>query len=236
MSRLVLLLRRMLWAVLEDFVTHLSGPLGWRARTWYWRCRVRSCGQGVNFGVGVRIYNPEYVAIGDNCWIDDYVIILAGPPIEGQRHVAYKSNEQYTGELGEVRIGDRVHIAPFVLLSGHGGLDVGSDTTVASGAKVFSFSHHYSSKERSDSPEAPFCFSSRAPEHRQALICAPVVIGQASAVGLNAVVLPGSSIGSGSWLSVGATALGDYPAGQIIISAGAGTVMKPRWRTGGAGA
>jgi len=228
MTRANSLSKRIALAVLEDTVRNLTGPVGHRLRALYWRSRLRSMGRGVTIGIGVKIQNPEYVSIGDDTWIDDYVIILAGPVSRGERHIVERKNPDYAGREGEVHIGARCHIAPFVICSGHAGLSIGADSGVASGAKLYSLSHHVANKTAPDTREQPYLWSPRVPGSRQTLIAGPIVLETATGIGLNTVVLPGSTIESGSLIGIGVTVSGRVRSG-VTVSAVAGTREKDRW-------
>lgn len=180
----------------------LPSPLGFKLRYRYYKRRLKYLGKNVQIDIGVCIQNPQYVSIGDNTWIDKYVILLAGKPYEGKRKIYRKSNHKFKGEEGELIIGHNTHIAPYVLISGMGGTYIGSNLTIASGSKIYSLSHHY--RNLADPYDNyNYKFSSMAPEEEQALISAPVVIGDNSALGLNSVVLPGVTIGRNSWVGAG---------------------------------
>ena len=214
-SRMMRLLSSTVHATGEDMLRSVSGPVGERLRREYWRTRLRSMGKGVRIGVGVQIVGSAYISLGDDVWLDDYTILLAGPPQESGRVVRIRSNPSYEGQPGELRIGSRTHIAPHVVLSAHGGLSIGSDSGVASGARVYSLSHHFRSSEFPRDKESPYAFSPLAPPSQQSMLQGPVVLEDYSAVGLNAVVLPGSTIGRGAWLGVGGVLMGSLPAGTI---------------------
>jgi len=207
------------WGLVGWMVSSWPEPLGPRWRYAYWKRRLRSLGANVRFGVGVRIYGPDWVSIGDNCWIDDYVIIVAGPVSFAGEHVRRKANPAFPHREGEVVIGEQVHIAPFVLLQGHGGLSVGNCLTVAAGAKLYSLSHHYRDLTGESPSDVIWKFVGLAPRAEQSLICAPTVIQDNAAVGLNAVVLPGSTVGRNSWL--GAQSLLQGELAPDVIAAGA---------------
>jgi galactoside O-acetyltransferase len=185
-------------------------------------------GKRVRFGVGVRIYNPGWVQIGDGCWIDDYAIILAGPALEGGRYVHYKPNPKFTAQVGEVVIGRHVHIAQSVLLQGHGGLMIGDSLTIAAGAKVFSLSHHYRDLTGKGDASTVWKFGGTDQPQEQALISAPVVIQNNAAVGLNSVVLPGSVIGENSWLGAMSLLQGELPPG-VVAAGNPAVVIKERF-------
>lgn len=171
-------------------------------------------GQGVIIDCGVRIQNPEWVHIEDNTWIDHYVNILAGPASKDRG--AYSRKGEIPGIMeGEVRIGPNCHIAPFVVLQGHGGIKVGADTTVASGSKVYSLSHHYRNSVDPSDPRI-FKFSSMASKDEQSIISAPVSIGPSAAVGLNSTLLPGCVIEEGAWVASGSVISGKVSSFSVV--------------------
>jgi len=221
-------MREQLWGLIEWFVSYLPGPLGMRLRSAYWKLRLRSMGKHVRFGIGVRIYNPEWVRIGDDCVIDDYVIIVAGPASEEGRYIHHKPNPKFTAQAGEVLIGQQVHIAQSVLLQGHGGVMIGDLLTIAAGAKIFSFSHHYRDLTGKGDPSTVWKFGGTNQPQEQALISSPVVIQNNAAVGLNSVVLPGSVIGENSWLGAMSLLQGELPPG-VIAAGNPAVVIKERF-------
>jgi acetyltransferase-like isoleucine patch superfamily enzyme len=219
-------LARAFWGTVEWPIANWPGPIGKVLRVAYYRLRLRSLGRNVTFGVGVHITNPEFVSIGDHCWIDDYVSILAGPPQSGPA-IQRKPNAAYTGAEGEVTIGANCHIAIGVVLQGHGGLSIGSNITVASGCKIYSLSHHYRNPNNA-ADVTVYKFSSQAPSQEQFLISSPVVLEDDTAVGLNSVLLPGTIIRKQSWLGTMSLLSGEIPPG--MIAAGNPAVpVKPRW-------
>lgn len=215
MNRFFRYLVEFIHSLFELLVSPIPGRMGRLLRYIYYGRRLKHLGKKVNFGVGVRIYGPEWVHIGDYCWIDDYAIILAGPINETQRFVYRKSNPLFVFQEGEVAIGDRVHIAPYVQLQGHGGLQIGNSLTIAAGAKIYTLSHHHRDLTGKGDPNTVWKFVGLVPAEEQALICAPVVIGDSAAVGLNSVVLPGSTIGSNSWLGAMSLLQGTLPPNVI---------------------
>jgi len=154
----------------------------------------------MRFGVGVRIYGPNYISIGNNCWIDDYAILIGGPNIKKGVKYHKKPNKDYAYKEGEIVIGDNVHIAPFVILQGHGGISIGSNLTIASGSKIYSLIQHYKDNTNELNDKKIFKFVGLVPPDEQVLVNSPIVIHDNSAVGLNSIILPGSVIGKNSWL------------------------------------
>ena len=216
------MLRKILAAIrsfIELFVINWPGPVGRGLRYRYYKGKLRHLGRGVVFDAGVQIFSPEWVSIGDNTWIDSYVIIIGGPPKDDHLKVARRPNPSYRGKEGEVHIGRNCHIAPHSLLSGHGGLWIGDNVGVASGARIYSYSHHYCdlSNPNLNDPTI-YKLTPMVPPEEQALISAPVVLEDNSAVCLNSVVLPGVTIGENSWLGTCSTLWGSI--GSNVIASG----------------
>lgn len=194
------LLGTILANLIEWVVMDIPGPAGRAVRYHYYRRRLKALGRNVKFDVGVRILNPEFVSIGDNTWIDNYVVILAGPPSVGEGPILYKPNPDFDLEPGEVLIGSNVHVANFVIIQGHGGVKIGDDLTLASGCMIYSLSHHHSNLvDRTD--RRKYKFTSMVSRRDQSLICAPVVVGRDAALGLNSILMPGVTVGAGSWIA-----------------------------------
>jgi len=212
-------LNKIIFAIPEWFITYLPGPLGRLMRFFYWKFRMRYVGKRVTFGVGIQISNPEYISIGDNTWIDDYVVLLAGPPGQTSSKIFRKLNRYYKGEEGCLYVGVNCHIAQFVTLQAHGGISIGDNSGVASGSRIYSLSHHYESLFGQRPENIRFKFTPRAPANEQALIAAPVVMQHSTALGLNSVMLPGSTIREGSWVGVMSIVLNEIPPNSIAFGA-----------------
>lgn len=227
-QKLARALRSQLWGLVEWVVRDMPDPLGGRARYWYWKRRLHSLGKHTRFGAGIRIYNPEWVSIGERTWIDDCTIILAGPAGDG-RYIARKPNPHFAFREGEVVIGNCVHVAPFVLLQGHGGLFMGNGLGIASGTKIYTLSHHYRDLTGRGPSDTIWKFTPMAPGDEQALICSPTVLHDNTAVGMNSVILPGSTIGEGSWLGAMSLLRGELPC-NVIASGNPAQVVKDRFQ------
>lgn len=186
---------------IEFLIRNISGRIGRAIRYSYYRRRLGSCGKGVIIEQGVFFQSPKSIFLGDYVWIDKYVLLIAGPFSPSGRKFHNKVNKSYSGKPGHLRISNGAHIAPFVLLQSHAGLSIGKNVTIASGAKVYTLSHHYRNLN-DPQDQKRYSFSSMAPKEDQFLIASPVAIGDHAAVGLNSVVLPGTTISDGTWLGV----------------------------------
>lgn len=203
----------------------MPGTIGRRLRYFYWRQRVKHMGTGVIIDVGVQFVQPEHVSIGDNVWIDKYVVLLAGPP-QGTRKGSRKENSFFPLEEGELYIGNNVHIAPHVVIQGHGGVWLGNNLTVASGCRIYSLSNHYRNLN-DEFDETDYWFTSMASPQHQYLISGAVVMEDASALGLNSVVLPGVTIYEGSWVATMSLVTEDIPP-WVIAGGNPAIVRKHR--------
>jgi acetyltransferase-like isoleucine patch superfamily enzyme len=187
--------------IFESVIRNIDGSFGRRLRAFHYRRRLGACGKNVIIDAGVYFQNPKHIFIQDNVWIDRYAILIAGPFTASSRKFQAKQNEYYKGDTGNLSISSGVHIAPQSLIQAHGGVHIGKNVTIAAGAKIYSLSHHY--RNTADAGDTKrYAFSTMAPSHDQFLILSPVVIEDGAAVGLNSVVLPGTTIRNGTWLGV----------------------------------
>jgi len=194
-------------------IFYIPGPIGSALRYRYYKRRLKYLGKGVIIDVGVYIQNPQYVSIGDNTWIDKYVILLAGPPT-GERETVHKQNLNYRLGTGELYIGKNCHISPFCIISGMGGVIIGDDVCFSSGCKVYSFSHHYRSFK--DPSNSSFAFGSMVEPERQAMLLGPVVFEDNTGMALNCVVLPGVTVGKNSFVMVNSVVTKDVPPNSLV--------------------
>ena len=186
--------------LVEGLLRPIDGPLGRRLRYWYYRRRLKGCGTNVIIDAGVVFQNPRCIQVGSHVWFDRYSLLIAGPfSPKGRKYIKRSISSEQVVEEGNIVIGDGCHIAPFALLQGHGGLWLGSNITIAAGAKVYTLSHHYRNVEDKQDTKR-YAFSTMAPPEDQFLIMAPVTLENNTAVGLNAVVLPGTLMREGTWL------------------------------------
>lgn len=207
----------------EVAVRNVPGRTGVLLRRAYWRRRLRHLGRNVVIGTNVVIRNPGSISIGDDSWIDDNVILIAGPLVAGERHVEWKTTERFAGEPGHLHIGAGCHIAPFVVLQGHGGVWIGDASSVATGSQVYSLSHHY--RVKGDTSGTVYRYSPRVPGREQSLICAPVHVGDDAAITLQCILLPGASVGDRTWLTPMSVLSGTLPD-DVIASGNPAAVVR----------
>lgn len=130
------------------------------------------------------------VRIGRNSTLVGLENIFLGSNIRIDRNVTFAVTS------GKVIVGSFVHIGGNSHLSGSGGITIGNFCTISQGVRIYSASDDYSGQTMTN-PMTPI--EMRA-ENR-----APVVLRDHVIVGSGSVVLPGSSLGTGS--AVGALSL-----------------------------
>lgn len=203
MPKLKVLFRNTIGLIIEPLIRNIPGLIGFGLRYYYYKLVLGSIGKRVAIDTNVYLLDPGYISIGDNTWIDKNVILIAGPVKNTEtRKVLFKENENTDIENGYIKIGKGSHIAPNVVLQGHGGLEIGNYVGVASGGKIYTLSHHYRNLMDNDDPHI-YKFTPRAPKHHQFLISSAVVMKDNTSLGLNAIILPGSTVGENSWIGVG---------------------------------
>jgi acetyltransferase-like isoleucine patch superfamily enzyme len=95
-------------------------------------------------------------------------------------------------------MGDSVDIGENVIIRGGGGITVGSRVLIAAGAAIVSVGHPI------------------RPPRWGVTIGNPIVIGDEVWIGINAVVLPGVTIGEGAIVAAGAVVTKDVPPYSIV--------------------
>jgi acetyltransferase-like isoleucine patch superfamily enzyme len=102
--------------------------------------------------------------------------------------------------VGEPDVGEGTWVGPFCLLDGSGGLRIGRGCDLAAGVQVYTHS------------TAARCVTGRAVDTERA----PVVIGDRTFLGANAVVLMGVTIGTGCVIGAGAVVTHDVRDGTCV--------------------
>lgn len=212
-------------SVAESLVAHIPSELGRRLRFWFYRNRVKHIEWPVFIDIGARIVNPGFVSIGKNTWIQSYAMIVGGPPKHGIDALERKHNSAFLHGDGEVVLGENCEIGCFAILQGHGGIQLGANVAITAGCRVYSLSNHY--RAFGGSSGQRIRFSAQAPLQSQALISGPVVFGDDSALGMNSVVLPGSTVGEGSIVGALSLVRGAIPP-MSIAGGNPAVVIKAR--------
>jgi galactoside O-acetyltransferase len=215
-----------LFSLFETIIRNIGGTIGRRIRFQYYKRRFAYCGKNVVIDIGVIIENPSKMFVGNNVWLDNHVILMAGF-ITNMDNVSIKKNLNFNEEIGEVHIGDFVHIAPFSVIQGHGGIYIGSKSGIASGSKIYSLSHHYRNlNDRNDTKQ--YYFTPMVEMQDQFFVASPVYIGEGSAIGLNSVILPGTTIPDGTWVGVNTYMTGSGNLENSVYATSAAIFIKKK--------
>lgn len=119
--------------------------------------------------------------------------IVIGPDVCRRFHLV---------EPRRLRLGEGAVLNGDCYINAQGGVQIGRYCHIARGFTVLSSNHNF--RSRTVIP------------YDAADVLKPVQIGEAVWVGANVCVLPGSSIGDGAILSMGAVVRGDVPSGAIM--------------------
>ncbi|MDD5297432.1 MAG: hypothetical protein PHU46_11015 [Rhodocyclaceae bacterium] len=214
-------------ALLQMVITYLPGDVGNVLRSRYWRKRLGFLGQGAIIDVGVHFVNPEYIEIGDNCWIDRHVMILAGID-KSRREKVVRTCDGFQGKSGFVHIGRNIHVATGCILSGiDAGIFVDDDCGFSAGCRVYAFSHHYRSKAHPE--DRTFSFGPMVRQESQCLVSGPVHIGRNTGVALNVVILPGVYVSEECFIAPNSILNGGRFKPNTIISGSPAKASTPRF-------
>jgi len=193
-------------------VLGIPGRVGSILRVAYYRARGARIGPGVIIDIGAAIDQPNLVRIGADSWIDRYAILIAGRPRPGRE-------TRYAGEddphlLGRIEIGTKCHIGPHTVLSGIGGLLIGDEVTVSAGSKIYSVSHHYRSWQRPE--DRSVAFGSQVSPERQSMLEGPIRVGRNVGIGVDCLLLPGTTIGEDSFVRPASLVGGSWPPNSVL--------------------
>jgi len=147
--------------------------------------------------------------LGRRCLVDSRAIIMDPSLISIDDDVRIDAFCFVSSQGNEVKIGKNVHIAVGAIIYGAGGVSLGDGAGLSAGVKILSASDDYVFGHLTN-PTMPEGFRSVARAH--------VDIGSHAIVGVNSVVLPGSSIGFGA--AVGAQTLVRGEVGEFEIVGG----------------
>jgi dTDP-4-amino-4,6-dideoxy-D-glucose acyltransferase len=170
-------LRALIADIPVAMIRHWPGPVGMKLRQLYCGLRFGALGKNVIIGAGVETTMPKRIRVSDYVFIDHHVTLDA--------------------MLGEIVIGRRVHVAPYAILAGAGGIYVEDYAAVAAFARIYSHSEAPVEGKRMSGPMIP--------ESMKGMVTAPVRLGKDAVVGTGAVLLPGVTLGEGA--IVGANSL-----------------------------
>ena len=156
-----------------EIIINFPGSIGIAIRSLILPLRLKSCGVRNIFSENLVISGFKNITIGSYTWIDKSVNICA--------------------PFGEIAIGDRIHIAPYSILNGGGGLYIEDYVGIASFVQIYSHSEVPIRGKRMSGPMIS--------ESEKGFRSAPVILKKDSFIGAGSIILPGITIGEGCIIS-----------------------------------
>jgi len=166
----IILILKSFVSLLEMSIRYIPGGIGYKLRYWYYKLALKELGENVFIDVGVFIFGPKNVAIGEYTWIDTGVRIEA--------------------MLGEITIGKRIHIGSGAIVAAREPVIIEDYAAVGAGARIYANSERPFGGKRMSGPMIP--------EQYKAFYTKKIVLEKDSCVGTGAVLLPGAYICEGA--------------------------------------
>jgi acetyltransferase-like isoleucine patch superfamily enzyme len=153
---------------------------------------------------GTGRFDPaELGSLGSRCVIEEEVLIFNPAHVHLGDDVYVGHRAMLKGDTrNELVVGDGSWIGQGCFLHSAGGIRIGRDVGVAPGAMILTSSH------AETAPGTPIMHGP--------LELAPVEIGDGSDVGLRAILLPGTTLGTGVLVGAGAVVKGEFPDFAVV--------------------
>lgn len=197
-KHVAILVCKSFFSLLEMSIRYIPGGFGYMLRYWLYKPILKSMGKNVLIDVGVFLYGVKNISIGDYTWID------SGCRIEAM--------------LGEVKIGKRVHIAPYAIVAAREPVIIKDYASVGAGAKIYANSEHPMYGKRMSGPMIP--------EVYKAFHSKKIVLEKDSCVGTGSVLLPGAYIGEGAVVGANTVVTKKVAPYDIVVGSSARVTRK----------
>lgn len=186
---ILILTYKSIFSLIEGLIRNIPGGIGFKIRYYYYKLVCKKIGKNVLIDIGVILNGPANISIDDYTWIDSYSIINA--------------------MLGEIRIGKRVHLAPFVNIGVREEIIIEDFVAVGASSKIYSNSQVAIKGKRMSGPMIP--------EEEKAFYAAPVHLKKDSFVGANSIIMPGVVLGDGAIVSANSLVIKSVPAWTVVM-------------------
>jgi len=165
---------------------------------------------------GLRLDRSCYVGLGVSVG-PDHTIAMRGR-VEVADACELNQGVELNPFGGSIRIARRVWLGPYVVIYGHGGVEIGEETMVSMQATILSSNHTIPKRGRCMRWEPD--------------ILLPTRIGRDVWIGANAVILGGVTIGDGAVVAAGAVVTKDVEAGAVVAGVPARLLRRREARGG----
>lgn len=152
--------------------TFMPGATGYGIRRILCKMKFKKLGKNCILDIGIRINKPKNISVDEYTWIDAHTTLDAS--------------------LGTIKIGKRIHLAPFgIIIAGPEGIEISDYAAVGAGCQI------YGQTKSSNSGR--------------------VVLEKDSLLGANSIVYPGVTIGEGAVVTAGSIITEDVPPWSIAV-------------------
>ena len=172
-------------AVVLGFPTGIGNKL----RLLYFGRKFARIGKNSILGKSLTINGERNISIGSYTWVDDYVTVAAA--------------------FGELKIGNRVHVAPFSILSAGGGLYIEDFVGIASHVHIYS---HSEVPKKGKSMAGPM-----VDEVNKGFKSEPVYLKANCFISAGAIILPGVTVGEGALIGANSVVTKNVEPWSIMI-------------------
>ncbi|MBO5285481.1 MAG: acyltransferase [Clostridia bacterium] len=183
----------------------------------YYKTKFKSMGKNVKIGANVKIVNPQFITVGDNVNISDFVTLIARG--EGGIVIGNDVNlndrvyiDTESSDTGYVTIGDSAYIGTGTTLFGHVGLEIGDHVLMAQNITITPYSHIFDDPTRDIITQGG---------HTK-----KVVIGRDAYLGMGVCVMYSGSVGDGSVVGAHSTVVKPIPAYSVAVGTPAKVIKK----------
>jgi len=198
LKELLILSFKSFLSLFEGIIRNVPGAIGFKLRYYYYKIVCKKIGKNVLIDVGVILSGPANISIDDYTWIDSYCIINA--------------------MMGEIKIGKRIHIAPYVFIGSREPVIIEDYVAIGASSKIYSNSQVVIPGKRMSGPMIP--------EEDKAFHTAPVYLRKDSFVGANSIVLPGVELGEGAVVAANSLVIRSVSPWTVVMGSPAKRFMK----------
>ena len=190
--------------------SRVPGALGLALRRIFFPCLFQKVGKGVVFGRNITLRHPHKVVLGDNCVIDDNVVLDAkgeknyGLRLDGNVYIG--RNTILSCKEGSISIGEYSNLSANCSLL--------SETEIILGRYCFLAGHCYlvaGGNHSFDDVSRPIMF-------QPSLSKGGIRLGDDVWLGAGVIVLDGASIGRGTVVGAGGVVTGSLPEYVVAVS------------------